>query len=209
MIEFKNIVAESTCLSEICTKLNMKNNGYSFKKLKKIINDENINIDHFKRNSNRVYDVELLKQGIEQSTTYSELCRFFNIKESGGNIKTFKRRIIESNIDVSHFNGKGWNKGERKINTFKERPLSELLVDNSSCVNSHHMKLRLIKSGILENKCSNIKCNVGNMWNDCELSLHLDHINGKRNDYRINNLRLLCPNCHSQTETYAGKKNKK
>ena len=205
----KQIIGESSSISEVCTKLNFKNNGYSFKKIKKIINDEKINVSHFKRNSHRKYDIDLLKQAVIQSTTYSEICRFFNIKETGGNIKTIKNRLIENNIDISHFNGKGWNKGKRQVVTFKERNLSEVLIENSTCVNTHHLKNRLIKSGLLENKCSNDRCSVTNMWNGEKISLHLDHINGNRSDCRIKNLRLLCPNCHSQTETYAGKKNKK
>jgi len=60
----------------------------------------------------------------------------------------------------------------------------------------------IIKDGLLPYECS--ECGI-NEWNNKELSLHLDHINGKNGDHRLENLRFLCPNCHSQTETYTGK----
>ena len=69
-----------------------------------------------------------------------------------------------------------------------------------------HLKERLVKEKYLEYKCA--ECGITE-WNGKPLSLHLDHINGINNDHRIENLRFLCPNCHSQTNTYAGKNKKK
>lgn len=88
----------------------------------------------------------------------------------------------------------------------KEIPLEEILVENSTYLNTWRLKKKLVKVGLLEDKC--IVCSQGNGWNGKPLSLHLDHINGINNDHRLENLRILCPNCHSQTETYAGKKTK-
>lgn len=65
------------------------------------------------------------------------------------------------------------------------------------------LKSRLIKEGVLENRCNN--CGIKPTWNGKVLVLVLDHINGVRNDHRFSNLRLLCPNCNSQTETFCGK----
>lgn len=82
--------------------------------------------------------------------------------------------------------------------------LSKILIQESIYKGTHNLKLRLLKEGLLKNSC--YICGIGE-WLGDSLSFHLDHINGIRNDNRIENLRLLCPNCHSQTETYAGKKN--
>jgi hypothetical protein len=64
------------------------------------------------------------------------------------------------------------------------------------------VRKRIIKEGLILPVCS--ECNISE-WNGKKLSLHLDHINGENGDNRIENLRFLCPNCHSQTSTYAGK----
>lgn len=80
--------------------------------------------------------------------------------------------------------------------------LSEILEGKFPQYSSSKLKNRLIKEGIFENKCS--ICNI-NTWNNLPLILHVDHINGISTDHRKENLRLICPNCHSQTNTYCGR----
>ena len=80
--------------------------------------------------------------------------------------------------------------------------LNRLTIENKRMPNTHDTKLRLIKLGIFENKCD--ICNIAT-WNNKPLSLHLDHIDGNPKNNLVSNLRLLCPNCHSQTDTYCGK----
>ena len=67
------------------------------------------------------------------------------------------------------------------------------------------LKIRLISEKVKENKCE--ECGITE-WNNKPLTLQIHHINGIHNDHRINNLKLLCPNCHLQTENYAGANNK-
>lgn len=69
---------------------------------------------------------------------------------------------------------------------------------------TQRVKERLLQEGILKEQCT--ECGVGNEYNGKPLVLELDHINGKRNDHRLKNLRILCPNCHSQTPTFRGRK---
>jgi len=83
-------------------------------------------------------------------------------------------------------------------------PLSEILVENSGYTNIARLKIRLLREGLLEAKCYGEGCGLTE-WRGQPISLQLDHINGDNLDHRIENLRLLCPNCHSQTETFAGK----
>ena len=79
------------------------------------------------------------------------------------------------------------------------------MVKNSSYTNFFRLKKRIINENLIEYKCS--ICGIEN-WNNKPIVLQLDHINGNNRDNRIENLRFLCPNCHSQTETFC-KKNKK
>jgi 5-methylcytosine-specific restriction endonuclease McrA len=88
--------------------------------------------------------------------------------------------------------------GEKKTNT-------EIFVDESTYPR-HRLKERILKEQIIKYECSSCK-NVG-VWNGELIVLQLEHINGKNNDNRIENLCFLCPNCHSQTKTYAARNRK-
>ena len=80
--------------------------------------------------------------------------------------------------------------------------LESVLTVNSSYAR-HALKRRLVEEGMLDYRCQ--ICSNDGMWNGQKLSLQLDHVNGVFNDNRLENLRFLCPNCHSQTDSYAGK----
>lgn len=95
-----------------------------------------------------------------------------------------------------------WNKGRISNEDKFILPDHEVFVENST-YGRCHIKKRILRKGLIPYRCS--ECSSGDTWNGKPLSLHLDHVNGINNDNRIENLRFLCPNCHSQTETYAGK----
>ena len=142
---------------------------------------------------------------VKSSTTIKQILSSFNLENKGSNYKTLKHRLKEDNIDYSHIKlGLGNNLGRKKSN--KKIPLSEILVVNST-YNRSNLRERLLKEGLLENKCS--ECGQGPLWNNKVLVLQLDHINGISDDNRIENLRILCPHCHSQTDNFAGKNKRK
>lgn len=147
----------------------------------------------------RTWKKENLIEAVKSSKSYAEVLRKLNLKAAGGNYIQIKKYISEYNLDITHFSGQGWSKGINR-NT-KAVDLKEKLVDGKF-VNSNRLRLQLISSGIFEAICSN--CN-NNKWLGSNIPLELDHINGKREDNRIENLRLLCPNCHALTPTYRGK----
>lgn len=91
-----------------------------------------------------------------------------------------------------------WNKGQVRPRV----PDDEAFVENSS-VARHVIKKRIIRDTLLQYNCSS--CGLDPLWNGKMLSLQLDHINGINNDHRLENLRFLCPNCHTQQDTYAAK----
>ena len=86
-------------------------------------------------------------------------------------------------------------------------PIEECLVKNSPVRSNGTLKERLLKNGMLKNECD--LCKGGPEWKGQVLVLQLDHINGDNKDNRLENLRILCPNCHTQTETHSGKRFRK
>ena len=127
------------------------------------------------------------------------------LKPAGGNYSVISKYIKKYNIDISHFETIKERNDRIGFRTLQKK-LSDVLTENSYFSRSQLCK-RLISEKLLEYKCQ--KCNNNGEWMDKKITLQLDHINGINNDNRLENLRFLCPNCHSQTETYAGKNNKK
>lgn len=149
------------------------------------------------------YNKNELKNITKKSFSIAEVCRNLNIRPVGGNYKTLKNYFRIFQIDTSHFTGQAWNSGDKYIHNGKKYSLDEILIENSTYTNNARLKIRLINENIKEYKCE--ECGLIK-WNNKKISLHLDHINGDNLDNRITNLRFLCPNCHSQTETYCNQK---
>ena len=147
------------------------------------------------------YTIEQLNEIIITCDTFSEVCRKLSIPVFSGNIKTLKNKCNKNNIDYSHFKGRGWSKDKVIHNTIKI-PLFTILVENSNYLGTSRIKKRLIKEGLKEDKCE--ICGISE-WQGKPLSLQLHHINGVNNDHRIENLQILCPNCHTQTDNYGSK----
>jgi len=144
-----------------------------------------------------------LQQLVYNSNSLADVLRKLNLYVSSGNYKPLKIRLDDDNIDYAHIK-LGLNSSKNKIKT--KIKTSEVLIENSKYSNSC-LKQRILKEGILKNQCS--KCKLDPIWCDDVLTLQLDHINGNNRDNRIENLRILCPNCHTQTKNYGSKNIKK
>lgn len=140
---------------------------------------------------------EELEQLVKTSNSFSEILRKQNKSISGTAVKILKDKLDNYEISYLFLN-------EKEIG--KQIPLEEILVENRN-YNSSTLKKRLIESGLKEDKCE--LCGCSNEWNGKPLILQLDHINGNHSDNRLENLRIVCPNCHSQTETFSNKRAKK
>jgi len=128
--------------------------------------------------------------------------------QGGGAYQTLKRRIALLGLDTSHFKGRGWNAGCRSDRPSPVAiPLETLLTVDSPCTSIARLKRRLRRLGLLEDTCA--LCGMPPTLNGQPLVLRLDHINGIRNDSRLENLRLVCPNCDSQLPTFAGRNSSK
>jgi len=144
------------------------------------------------------YNIEILKPIIEKSFSYAQILRELEIIPAGGNYKTIKNFIKENKIDISHFTGKIWNKGRKSVS---KRDTEDYL-NNKYKINSNDLKYRLIKENIKQYKCEN--CGL-DKWLDRPIPIELDHIDGDHNNNSLENLKILCSNCHAQTDTYRGR----
>ena len=165
--------------------------------------DPDLRLQNMKK---RKWNIEQLKKAVESSTSYRQVISKLGLIEAGGNYEQVKKYIKELNLSIEHFKGMAWDKGL----TFGQRPfilMEDILVEDSS-YQSYKLKKRLFLDKIKEERCE--ICGWCERAIDGRIPVELDHINGNRHDNRIENLRILCPNCHSLQLTHRGlnRKNK-
>jgi hypothetical protein len=147
------------------------------------------------------YSQDQLAEAVKNAKSLRQVMQRLFIKEAGGNYQTIKQKIVDQGLDVSHFTGKGWNKG-LKFKPNPEKSLIEILVPNSR-YQSHKLRKRLLKEDFFEAKCSG--CGLTE-WLGKPIPLELEHIDGDRSNNQLENLTLLCPNCHALTTTWRRRK---
>lgn len=147
------------------------------------------------------YNKENLEEIIKISLNKTDVIKKLGNKISGGNFNTLTKYIKKYDIDISHFekNNKAINRKNIKKNSKKIIPIENILIMFST-YNSTHLKNRLYNEGLKERFCE--MCGQDETWNNEKISLILDHINGDHFDNRIENLRILCPNCNATLPTH-------
>ena len=138
---------------------------------------------------------EKIRKIVNESLNISQCLKKMNLSIRPGNYSTFYKYVENYDIDVSHFEPYNLN----LINNFQKTPIEKILVKDST-FSTTHLKKRLYKEGLKERVCE--ICGQDENWKGVKISLILDHINGMNNDHRLENLRIVCPNCNAGLKTH-------
>jgi 5-methylcytosine-specific restriction endonuclease McrA len=145
---------------------------------------------------------EEVKQKVLDAIKESPLSMALAAKIAGMHYRTFIERAKKLGVYNPNQSGKGCNKTKPK---HLVTPLNDILKGKHPEYQTNKLKIRLLKEGIFDNKCD--CCGISE-WNNQPISLELDHIDGVSYNHKLDNLQILCPNCHSQTPTFRGRNKK-
>jgi hypothetical protein len=141
-----------------------------------------------------------LREAIADSLNWTDVMRRLNRCPSGDSRKTAIKYAELCDISTDHFDP---NAARRRAGWARAIPLESILVENSTYASRGNLKKRLYAAGLKQRRCE--LCGQGELWRGSRMSLILDHVNGKRNDNRIENLRIVCPNCAATLDTHCGR----
>ena len=145
---------------------------------------------------------EQMRAAVAASSSYTDVLRQLGLRTGGGNWRTVRRYIDHVwRIPTDHFDPNAARRAAlRAANA--PRPLEEILVEHST-YSRGALKQRLYRAGLKQPVCE--ECGQGEVWQGRRMALILDHINGRATDHRLENLRIVCPNCAATLDTHCGK----
>lgn len=207
--ELRRIVEASHSASDVLRALDVELIGHNFLKLRRRLKQLGIDTSHFRyqrlkmRRRTSWTDDELCA-AVASSHNYAQTIRKLGLIPAGGNYDHVRARIRELDLDTSHFRAAS----SYLVAGGRPTPIEDLLVDDIG-IGSHGLKCRLINAGLKRAACE--LCGWAERRAlDGVIPIELDHINGNKRDNRLENLRVLCPNCHSLQPTHRGlNKNRK
>ena len=147
----------------------------------------------------RKYSKEQLIEAIKRSRSLHQALIALGVSSKTSNWAAIRKRIQAFDIDTSHFtkSGEAYKRG-------RQTPLDDYF-SNKVKIRSHHLRVRLLSDGIFDSRCS--RCSLKE-WQGQSVPLELNHINGDHFDNALENLEMLCPNCHALTPHWKGRGNK-
>lgn len=192
-------------MDKISTILKYREEGFSYNEIAKKINCSKSLVALYcntkqqekieKKKSEQIEYEKMICKIIEDSDNINQVCKKIGKKATNTNYAFINKIISKYKIDISHFSTDYSSKSVKYTD-------DEIYCENSPYMNSNSLKKRLIKTGKKEEKC---ECCGLTQWNGVSIPLELHHKNGKHNDNRLDNLQLICPNCHATTDNYCGR----
>jgi hypothetical protein len=149
------------------------------------------------------YGEQEAREAVASSLSFSEALRKLGMRPAGGNHRLFKEWVERWSISTDHFDA---GASARRAPSRAATPLDEVLVEGSNYARNN-LKQRLFLEGLKERRCE--MCRQDENWRGRTMSLILDHINGVPDDNRLENLRIVCPNCAATLDTHCGRKNRR
>ena len=207
--QLRDAVATGRSLLEVCRLLGVPPGGRTYASLRRHITRLGVDVSHLPRlvggteRTRRTWTDADLAEIVRTSVSIAQVLRRLGYNPSGGMHRFVSAHIRRLELNTEHFTGQAWARGRRGFPTRPARPLEAILVANS-IYSSATLRQRLIREGLKEPRCE--ICGL-TTWRGEPLPLALDHINGDPCDNRLENLRILCPNCHALTDTWCGRNN--
>jgi hypothetical protein len=198
------VAACSRTLSEALAKLGVDPKSSTRRYVHDRMRRLGVDVSHFEREAVR-WTKEILTEAVAASTNMNNVLRYLGLNVVGGHHTHISRRIRLFGIDTSHFSPMA-SSGEAARNRYRRRTPEEILVEQEPAtarrIQSDRLKRAMLELGTADH-CA--RCRTAPTWRGRPLPLEVDHIDGNWRDNRPGNLRLLCPNCHSTTDTYRGR----
>lgn len=192
--------------------LELRSNGLSYRKISEALNCAKSTVAFYcnkkrydpekeiKKEAAKLEYEKIVCEAVAKCQNINQVCKYLGKKATNTNYRVVDSVIKKYNLDTSHF-----CVDYTKKNIHNPYTREEIFVKDSP-VCPYKAKLALFKYGLKEWKCE--KCGRTE-WEGEEIPLQIHHINGNNRDNRLENLQVLCPNCHAQTDTYCGKKKRR
>ncbi|WP_030250225.1 HNH endonuclease signature motif containing protein [Streptomyces violens] len=194
--------ASSRTLSEALLRLGVDPKSGSRRYIHTRMKSMGIDISHFEREDTTRWTKDILESAVAISTNMCEVLRHLGLDVVGGHHTHISRRIRALGIDTSHFGAKPLPGSDARRRRAREELLRKQDPADARRIPAQRLRRALLARGADE-YCA--VCGIGPTWQGEPLPLEVDHINSDWRDNRPENLRFLCPNCHSTTDSYRGR----